>query len=298
MSVSEALSHFSRALLDAAHKAVFNHEFGLMVLLACVLLVLVGVTRGWRQTFSKKMFTGSAASLGVWLLGMVFVPLVYISVSWVQAGYDAIGIPSIPTSFWEGVPFVFAGLFAIALFDFADYWCHRAMHMRWLFPVHAIHHADEEVNGFTTFRVHFLETLLMRSTYVFVVSWAGFSPEAASFGALVLLLHNVYVHADLDWDHGPFKFLLASPRFHRWHHANHPEAFGKNLANVMPVYDYLFGTYYNPSVCRKPMGADGVPHADVVSLILFPFTEWARMVKQALRRTPAQTPQEFLDPAE
>ncbi len=66
----------------------------------------------------------------------------------------------------------------------------------------------------------------------------------------------------------------------------------------MPVYDYVFGTYYNPGVCREPMGADGVPHADVISLMLFPLTEWSRMIKEAIGRAPVKTNREFLDPAE
>ncbi len=298
MSLLDGLAHFTQALLNALGNSTLNVEFGSTMLLACGLLALVGYNRGWHKTFSRKMFAGSATSMGVWVLDMVFVPLVYLAITSMQTGYDALGIPKVPISFWEGVPFWAAGLFAIALYDFANYWSHRVMHMRWLFPIHAIHHSDEEVNGFTTFRIHFLEALIMKAFYVLMVSWAGFSAEAASFGALILLLHNVYVHADLDWDHGPFKYLVASPRYHRWHHANKPEAFGKNLANLMPIYDYMFGTYYNPGVCREPMGADGVPHADVISLMLFPLTEWSRMIKEALRRAPVKTSREFLDPAE
>lgn len=298
MSLLDGLVHFTTELLNALSNSMVNMEFGFTMMFACGLLVLVGLNRGWHRTFSKKMFAGTATSMGVWVLDMVFVPLVYLAITAMQAGYDALGIPQVPSSFWETLPFWVAGLVAIALYDFANYWSHRVMHMSWLFPVHAIHHSDEEVNGFTTFRIHFLEALVMKAFYVLMVSWAGFSAEAASFGALILLLHNVYVHADLDWDHGPFKFLIASPRYHRWHHANVPEAFGKNLANLMPIYDYMFGTYYNPGVCRARMGADGVPHADVISLMLFPFTEWSRMIRDALKRSASPAPREFLDPAE
>ena len=65
---------------------------------------------------------------------------------------------------------------------------------------------------------------------------------------------NMYVHMDLDWTHGPLRYVIASPRLHRRHHADVPEAYGKNLANVFPFYDVMFGTDYVPGPCRERMG--------------------------------------------
>jgi sterol desaturase/sphingolipid hydroxylase (fatty acid hydroxylase superfamily) len=84
---------------------------------------------------------------------------------------------------------------------------------------------------------------------------------------------------DLDWGHGPFRYLLASPRFHRWHHADTPELYGKNLANMFPFFDVMFGTYHVPGICREPMGAVGVPENNFIQLMLFPITEPFKMVK-------------------
>lgn len=274
-----------RTIFEKVGNSFFNTGFLTAIIVVCLVLAFDIWRKGWRASLSYRMISGSFASIAIRTLNLVFVPLVFIFVDWLQWAYDAFSIPTIPPEFWSGVPFYIAGLLAIILVDFVDYWNHRAMHWKWLWPIHAIHHSDEEVNGFTTFRIHFLEALFMRMTYIFFVSWAGFSPEAAVFGAGVLLLHNVYVHADLDWDHGPFKFLLASPRFHRWHHADDARAYGKNLANVIPLWDRMFGTYFNPGACTSAMGAKGVPHADVVGLMLFPFTEWTKMIALKLRRT-------------
>jgi len=54
-------------------------------------------------------------------------------------------------------------------------------------------------------------------------------------GALVLLLHNAYVHVDIDWGHGPLRLLIASPRFHRWQHTDKTHARDKNFAGPMPL---------------------------------------------------------------
>jgi sterol desaturase/sphingolipid hydroxylase (fatty acid hydroxylase superfamily) len=54
------------------------------------------------------------------------------------------------------------------------------------------------------------------------------------------------VHANLKWDLGPFKYVLASPVFHRWHHTSLEKGGNKNFASTFPVLDLLFGTWYMP----------------------------------------------------
>src|SRR5262249_36249851 len=152
--------------------------------------------------------------------------------------------------------------------DFANYWNHRFMHTALVWPVHAIHHSEPDVNGMTTFRVHALEDFVMGCSYVLLLTWLSIPADALGILGVVLILHNMYIHADLDWTHGPFELFFASPRFHRWHHADVPEARGKNLANVMPIFDVIFRTYYCPGPCTAPLGAVGVPENDPFRLFL------------------------------
>src|SRR5262249_40312814 len=44
----------------------------------------------------------------------------------------------------------------------------------------------------------------------------GFTPLAVAGIASVLALMAILVHANLDWDRGPFRSVIVSPRFHRW----------------------------------------------------------------------------------
>jgi len=46
------------------------------------------------------------------------------------------------------------------------------MHLKWLWPVHAIHHSDPVVNGLTTYRIHILEALVMWGSYTILLTWA------------------------------------------------------------------------------------------------------------------------------
>ena len=42
--------------------------------------------------------------------------------------------------------------------------------------------------------------------------------KAAAFAAFVRVFMSAFVHANLNWTLGPFRYVLASPVFHRWHH--------------------------------------------------------------------------------
>lgn len=199
--------------------------------------------------------------------------------------YSSLHIPAIDRAFWSGTPVLVLALISIVANDFLGYWSHRLMHTKWVWPTHAAHHSDTYVNGFTTFRVHYLEVVLVMASQMLFLTWLGL-PEMLPVVAIFHMVHNVYVHQDLDWGHGPLRHLIASPRYHRWHHADVPEAHGKNLANVIPLWDVLFGTYYVPGVCREQMGAlaSGVEDTDARALVTYPFRTWARMMRPYVTR--------------
>ena len=54
------------------------------------------------------------------------------------------------------------------------------------------------------------------------------------------------MHANLNWSFGPFKYVLASPVFHRWHHTDMERGGMKNFAATFPALDLIFGTFYMP----------------------------------------------------
>ncbi len=242
----------------------------------CVLTI--SLLRGGWSWWPEQAIHSCTANLSLMLSNNYFGQSAILLMIWAQATYDHFGFPHLDSSIWSHVPRWLLVLLALLAMDFADYWCHRILHTRWFWPIHSIHHSDTHVTVLTTARVHFLETVAMKLTYIILLGWIGFPPGALSGVAALLLIHNMYTHIDVDWGHGPFKYLIASPRFHRWHHANTPEAFNKNLANVFPFYDVLFGTYYVPGTCHAEMGAEGVPTHNVISLLAWPVVAWLRLL--------------------
>ena len=69
-----------------------------------------------------------------------------------------------------------------------------------------------------------------------------------------------------------------------------PEANGKNLASVIPLWDKLFGAYYNPGVFQKPMGGlkTGVPDRNPFLLCICPLQNWGRLLAEAWHKATAR----------
>lgn len=236
------------------------------------------------RVLSRSAITNSLTTLALVLLNLLLAPAVGFAAGKMLALYQSLGIARIPDGFWQQVPWPLTMLIAVITKDFCDYWSHRAMHTRLAWPVHAVHHSDSHVNGLTTFRVHALEVLLMMAFYILLLTWLAIPAELVAGAYIVAAIHNAYVHLEIDIDHGPFNWLLASPRFHRWHHADFPPAYGKNLANMIPLFDMLFGTYYKAGPCGERMGAerDGIPATDPVKLMLLPFRLWAEGLRKGM----------------
>ena len=268
-------------MLDAVVSWITNagpaEALGMALAMSCFLFFVLGK----RSEFSQHAQQNIWATVVVYLVNIGLVVIFWEEINaFFQRAYDLIGLPTLRADFWDGTPLVLMCVIGIAIKDFADYWLHRAMHTPWLWPTHAAHHSDTHVNAFTSYRVHVIEYVFVQLGYMVLLTWLQM-PETIPVVAAFLHLLNLYVHMDLDWGHGPLRYVLASPRYHRWHHADVPEAYGKNLANVIPLYDVVFGTYYNPAPCRAEMGAKGtgVDDKNPVQILIYPFLEWGRLIR-------------------
>lgn len=217
----------------------------------------------------------------------LMAPAAFAVVYWLNDVFVATGIPIVPESFWAFAPAIVPALVAVIVADFADYWSHRIRHTSFLWPMHAVHHSDTQMHYLSWYRAHILEMIFIQGGYLILATWLGASPAAAAGVIIVRAFHQQYVHMNVDWHHGPLGLLIADPRFHRWHHADHPEAWNKNFSNIMPLWDRLFGTYYCPGKCDAPLGFEGNPGENFAKLMVYPFKEWTRMARSVLKRLAA-----------
>ena len=132
------------------------------------------------------------------------------------------------------------------LVDFLGYWNHRLFHGGRWWPFHAVHHSSEDLDWMSSIRVHPVNELVGNLCRAVPVLFLGLNPLVTVSTAPVLTLYAVLLHANVNWDFGPLRGVIASPVFHRWHHSREPEAVDKNFAGLFPVWDILFATYYMP----------------------------------------------------
>lgn len=160
----------------------------------------------------------------------------------------------------------------LLLGDLVGYWMHRAFHGRRLWRFHAVHHSSTALDWLSAVRLHPINDALMRIAAAVPVLLLGFSPLAVVAAAPVLTLFAILLHANVDWDWGPLRSVIASPRFHRWHHTDEAQGRDKNFAGLLPLWDVLFGTYYMPrgQVPTSFGTATPVP-AGLLGQLVFPF---------------------------
>ena len=76
---------------------------------------------------------------------------------------------------------------------------------------------------------------------------------------------------------GPLTWLIATPEFHHWHHANHHEAYNKNYAGQLPVVDWMFRSVYLPRLSwPESYGCDAVAPRGYLSQLAWPFVPFRR----------------------
>lgn len=165
--------------------------------------------------------------------------------------------PWSPPAFWDSA----AGwVLAVLLFDFCDYWLHRAGHECAVFwAAHSVHHQSQDFN---------LSTALRQESTVVFLGWAfylpmallGVPPEQFGIAGLIVLLYQFWIHTEHVGRLGWFDRVFSSPSNHRVHHGVNDAYIDRNYGGMLVVWDRLFGTFaeeHAPSVygTRQPLGS-------------------------------------------
>ena len=130
--------------------------------------------------------------------------------------------------------------------DIILYWTHRLFHGRRMWRYHAVHHSSEELEWISAARFHPINLLLGSVTADVAMLLLGISPNVFVVLGPLTIAHSAFVHANLNWTLGPFKYVIATPVLHRWHHTAADRGGEKNFAATFPILDVIFGTFYMP----------------------------------------------------
>ncbi len=137
-------------------------------------------------------------------------------------------------------------LIFLVVSDFLTYWIYRLYHGAQLWRYHAVHHSSEDLDWISAARFHPINILFGTVMVDVALLLAGISPNVMLWVGPFTTATSAFVHANLNWTLGPFRYVIASPVFHRWHHTAADRGGSKNFAGTFPIWDLMFGTYYMP----------------------------------------------------
>lgn len=206
---------------------------------------------------------------------------------------------SIPLGSW--LPTAAGVVVAVVLADFVQWFQHWLHHnVKWLWPFHAVHHSQRELNLFSDYRVHSMEYIVRRPLSVLPMLILGLQAPEVTWWLLLTSWHTRMQHANIRANFGPLRYLIVTPQSHRVHHSRRPEHFNQNYGSIFSFWDYLFGTrckdsnvYPETGIADESFPAEsgnsifGVLQT-LLQQLIYPFRQIGTMLKQM--GTPAQSP--------
>ncbi len=196
-------------------------------------------------------------------------------------------VPLWPTS-W---PVLAQLALALAVGDFLPYLYHRASHESsgFLWRVHSVHHAPEQMYAFNFARFHPLNAASTAMLTLLPLALLG-TPAPILFTATVLHnLHGLLSHSNVDFRLGPLNWIFSMTELHRWHHARDPRASNGNYGATVLVWDWLFGTRRHPrrrlAASEVGLWAGSIVPTGIVAQLGYPFAldRCRRAVRRSLR---------------
>lgn len=241
-------------------------------------LVAVRKVSGRHYRFGVLYFLVNATLLG--LLGPAISFATASGIRFLGEGLidlSRLGFPGIAGS-------LLALLVSTFVLDFFYYWFHRTMHLRAFWPMHELHHSDENMNALTAQRGHIFETLVSPLFLTFPMAILfKLPPLDIAILSLIPQAYHFLSHANIRLNYGPLWWLVISPDYHRIHHSIEPRHRDRNFANWFPIWDIAFGTFWRPDGTRPETGVAGVEVSTLADAYLLPFKGWRRLLRQ--RRT-------------
>jgi len=109
----------------------------------------------------------------------------------------------------------------------------------------------------------------------------GISPVNIIPATALEAIMAYFVHSNLNITLGPFKYFIATPVFHRWHHTHASGAGTSNYGAIFSLWDVIFGTYYLPEdQLPTTYGIeDIVIQENYIFQIIYPFNKWYQDIR-------------------
>jgi sterol desaturase/sphingolipid hydroxylase (fatty acid hydroxylase superfamily) len=249
-------------------KALALPIFALLILTEVVITVVRG-----RNVYAWQDFGGSMSQLCMNVLVKLSFDIFVVALYFLLYQYRLFDIPNGPLQ-W---------VFTLLVLDFMFYWYHRASHrVRFLWCAHVVHHSSERMNFGTALRQSPTGPLTIVLFY-WPLPLLGFHPLVIASAGAIATIYGFWTHTEtvkkLWW---PLEWLFVTPSHHRAHHGSNPEYIDKNYANLLIIWDRLFGTF-EPEVAPVRYGL--IKNINTYNPLKIAFTEWGKLFQDTVRAT-------------
>lgn len=221
---------------------------------------------------ARKLRKGVATDLLHYFVSGLFIRFGLTLVTVLAAKAGAALVPEALSAAIHAAPLWLQVLAATILADLGMYVAHRTMHsVPWLWQFHAVHHSSEELDWLAAYRVHPVDQVFVKGASLLPLFVLGFSGAAIAIAAIIYHWQSLLIHSNIRVPLGPLRWLVVGPEFHHWHHANQREAYDKNFAGQMPLWDMVFGTLHLPGRMPERYGVDDPVPLSYLEQLTYPF---------------------------
>ena len=250
---------------------VDHHILGqpaLILLGALLVIACEAVFRKWDQTALYRLFVRRSISARI---DIGFQLIQYLGIAFFLEAIFTLGISlgavrlanavshqlvwariTLPADNLFEIVFSFLVYFLSA--HFVGYWVHRLYHTSMFWHLHRFHHSAPELNFITFYRVHPAETFTRIFFFITPLTFLNAPSSVVMIALVVDIFLNLCQHSELPWGWGWIgRWLFASPHVHQLHHSIDDEHRDKNFSGS-PVWDHVFGTWYDGSKVPSAYG--------------------------------------------
>jgi sterol desaturase/sphingolipid hydroxylase (fatty acid hydroxylase superfamily) len=167
----------------------------------------------------------------------------------------------------SGLPLLAGAVVGLLVYQACAYAWHRALHgsaLMWRFG-HQMHHSAERLDTFSAFWFSPADTAGWTAVFSLALTVViGLSAEATTGALLLASLLSMITHTNVRTPRW-LGYFIERPEMHSWHHAR---GLHRQNYSELPVFDMLFGTYYNPRDFAGETGFHEGGSSRVIEMIL------------------------------
>jgi sterol desaturase/sphingolipid hydroxylase (fatty acid hydroxylase superfamily) len=215
----------------------------IVVIGMAIVMMVVELRRPGRQWPRVAGWWWRAALLNTAQLAMVFI----FGVAWEK------WMTEIRLFSGESLGVTGGAIIGYLVITFVYYWWHRWRHesgilWRWF---HQIHHSAQRIEIITSFYKHPFELFANGVLSSFILyALVGLSPVAATNAVLICGLAELFYHWNVKTPHW-LGYIVQRPESHCVHHQESLHWY--NFSDI-PLWDMMFGTFYNPQTWQYQCG--------------------------------------------